>query len=331
MNNIEDRLLEEKVRLSELPIPEELEARLRKALNNANTEKKPNWKAKRSWGIAAVALAVILFAGNQHHALASYIKMLFGFDKAIYDTLIELDEQGMGQALNKQFPLEDGTMLTINGLMSDENQFILYYTLNNPDGLRSYDGFEPAGITGFQTNSEHILRGATTGPTGGVTETKGYVAFDPVSPLAKELTLTYRYRLTESDQQREGQATFPYRPEEALPTKIKQFVTVAVNEQTIIIGTLTATPTMTLIEGTLDLENGPLKQTVLNGGMDLMANGDSMRVFSSSWQSTTGAFSITYEALPENLQSLQLILNKTGETVQIPLHERPTEHSKQKP
>jgi len=38
-----------------------------------------------------------------------------------------------------------------------------------------------------------------------------------------------------------------------------------------------------------------------------------------SWQWTTGAFSMEYEALPEDLQSLQLILKKTGETVQIPV------------
>lgn len=95
-------------------------------------------------------------------------------------------------------------MLTINGLMSDENQFILYYTLSNPNGLRSRDGFDPIGIRGFQTDSQNILGGATSGPTGGVTETKGYVAFDPVSPLAKKLTLSYWYKLPESYQLREG-------------------------------------------------------------------------------------------------------------------------------
>jgi len=318
MSNVEDRLLEEKVRLNELSAPEELEARLRLALNNAVPSRKTKWKIKRSWTIAAAVLAIMLFAGNQYHALAYYSKMLFGFDKAIYDTLSELDKQGKGQELNEQFQLEDGTTLTINGLMSDENQFILYYTLSNPDGLRSYDGFDPIGIKGFQTDSSNIKRGATSGPTGGVTETKGYVAFDPVSPLAKKLTLSYWYKLPESDQRQEGQVTFPYRPDEAMPTKIKQSVNVTVNDQTITIGTITATPTMTLIEGTLALENDHLKQAVLNG-IDLIANGDSVPIFSSSWQYTTGDFSMEFDALPENLHSLQLIVKKTSETVQIPV------------
>ncbi|GAA3409474.1 DUF4179 domain-containing protein [Paenibacillus hodogayensis] len=318
MNNIEDRLLEEKVRLNELSAPEELEARLRKALNTAVPRKKARWNVKRSWGIAAAILVVLLFAGNQYHALAYYGKMLLGFGEAVYDTLNELDKQGKGQALNERFLLEDGTTLTINGLMSDENQFILYYTLSNPNGLRSYDGFDPIGISGFQTDSHHIRSGATSGPTGGVKETKGYVAFDPVSPLAKKLTLSYGYKLPESDQRREGQVTFPYRPDEAMSTKIKQSVKVTVNGQTIIIGTITATPTMTLIEGTLQAENEQLNEAVLNG-MDLIANGASISIFGSLWQPQTGAYSYRYDALPENLQSLELVLKKTGDTVQIPV------------
>lgn len=103
-----------------------------------------------------------------------------------------------------------------------------------------------------------------------------------------------------------------------MPTKIKQSVNVTVNGQTITIGTITATPTMTLIKGTLQAENEQLNQTVLNG-MNLIANGDSVSLFSSSWHPQTGAFSLAYDALPENLQSLQLILKKTGDTVQIPV------------
>lgn len=318
MNNIEDRLLEEKMRLSELSAPEEMEARLRKALNTAAPRTKAIWNVKKSWTITAAVLAVILFAGNQYHALAYYGKMLFGFDEAVYDTLSELDKQGKGQTLNQRFQLEDGTMLTINGLMSDENQFILYYTLNNPNGLRGSDSFFPDGIKGHQTDSHDILNGATSGPTGGVTETKGYVAFDPVSPLTKELTLSYWYKLKESDQRQKGQITFPYRPDEAMPTKIKHSVNVAVNGQTITIGTITATPTMTLIESTLQAENEHLNQAVLNG-IDIIANGDSISLFGGSSHSQTGAFSMYYDALPENLQSLQLILKETGITVEIPV------------
>lgn len=99
MNNIEDRLLEEKVRLSELSAPEELEARLRKALNTAVPRRNAKWNVKRSWTSAAVVLAVMLFAGNQYHALAYYGKMLLGFEEAVYDTLSELDNQGRGRLL----------------------------------------------------------------------------------------------------------------------------------------------------------------------------------------------------------------------------------------
>ncbi|KRE30259.1 DUF4179 domain-containing protein [Paenibacillus sp. Soil522] len=314
MSNIEDRLLEEKVRLSELSAPEELEARLRKALNTVDPRSKAKWNVKRNWRIAAAVLAVMLFASDHYHALAYYGKTLLGFDEVVNGTLSELNEQGKGQTLNEQALLPDGTKLTINGIMSDENQFILYYTLNNPNGLRNYDIFYPLEIKGFQTDSQFQSGGS--GPIEGRTETKGFITFEPVSPLAKELTLTFRGERPGNDQIRE--ITFPYRPDEAMLTKIKQSVNITINNQPITIGTITATPTMTLIEGTLQVENEQLKQAVRNG-IDLIANGDSVPLFSDAWTPRTGAFSLQYDVLPENLQSLQLIFKKTGDTVQIPV------------
>lgn len=323
MSKIEDRLLEEKLRLSELSTPQELEARLRKALNAAVPRRRAIRNVKSGWRIAAAVLAVTLFAGNQYHALAYYGKTLLGFDRVVNGTLGELIKQGKGQTLDEQVQLADGTVLTVDGIMADENQFILYYTLSNPNGLPNDGSFLPTRLKGIRTDSQ--IQTNSWGPTEERTETKGYLTFEPVSPLAKKLTLSYWEELPDSDQRREGQILFPYHPDEAMPTKIKQSVneTLTVESQTITIGTITATPTMTLIEGTLQnqqLNKDFLDEVVLNG-IDLIANGDSIPLSRGDVHRTQDgmAFSLRYDSLPENLHSVQLILKKTGDTVQIPV------------
>ena len=67
--------------------------------------------------------------------LPYYGKKIFGFDEVITGTLKELNNEGMGQIIEKQTKLEDGTDFIINGIITDANQLILYYTLTNPNGI----------------------------------------------------------------------------------------------------------------------------------------------------------------------------------------------------
>jgi hypothetical protein len=195
--------------------------------------------------------------------------------------------------------------------MSDENQIIVYYTLSNPNGFQNYDSFIANRIKGFRTDSR--FTSGASGPIEGSTETKGFFTFEPVSPLAKKLTISY-YDEPAGDQRREKQVTFPYHPDEAMTTKIKQDVNVTVHGKTITIGTITATPTMTLIEGTSQAELG-----VGMSGIDLIANGEKVPQISGESSFLTHTFSMKYNALPENLQSVQLIITKTGDTLEIPV------------
>lgn len=99
-----------------------------------------------------------------------------------------------------------------------------------------------------------------------------------------------------------------------MTTKIRQEVNVTIDGKKITIGTITATPTMTLIEGTSQPELG-----IGMDGIDLIANGESVPQTSGESSFLTHAFSMRYASLPENLQSVQLIIKKTGDTVQIPV------------
>lgn len=99
-------------------------------------------------------------------------------------TLQQLNEQGMGQSIDKKTTLADGTELTINGIMADANQFIVYYTLINPKGLEETgDHFSPSKIEGFLTNSN--IRSGVSLINDEHTEIKGTMTFDSVNPFSK--------------------------------------------------------------------------------------------------------------------------------------------------
>ncbi len=90
----------------------------------------------------------------------------------------------MGQSIDKKTTLADGTELTINGIMADANQFIVYYTLTNPMGLdETKDQFRPFKIEGFLTDS-NVSSGVSL-INEDQTEIKGTMTFDSVSPFSK--------------------------------------------------------------------------------------------------------------------------------------------------
>lgn len=313
MSYIEERLTE--AELSGIKAPEDMEARLRRALEAASGSKIKKAGVKTSWKMAAAIIAITLFAaGNQYHALAYYGKTLLGFDGMLADTLSELSNKGKGQSLNEQVGLIDGTTLTINGLMSDENQIIVYYTLNNPSGIQNggTEQFMPVEIKGFRTKSKYTSGGANTYKDG--TEVKGFITFEPVSPLAKKLTLSYWEKTPGKADRRKGEITVPYHPDEAMATRIKQTIdqSIKADSSSINFANITATPTMTIIKGTVEIENQKQLDRALHG-VELAANGAPVAMTGSLIERQDDGsldFTLKYDALPENLQSLQLSLKE---------------------
>jgi len=323
MSLIEDQLYEEKERLNRLTAPEDMEARLRIALSTAAPGKTADRKLSGAWKLAAAAvLAVMLVGGNQYHALAYYGKTLLGFDGVVNGTLDKLNQQGWGQALGEQVQLADGTLLTVDGIMSDENQLIVYYTLSHPSGLANGDTslITPIGIKGYRTDSH--MQSGSSGPSQDRTEIKGIFTFDPVSPFAKKLTLSYWDESGPGSERHQAHLTFSYHPDEAMPTQIKQSIrqTLTTDDGSISFGSITATPTMTLIEGTLQEGNPNLLDQVING-VELVANGDQVKRFRSDAQRSQNGYTFTlrYESLPEKLDSMQLVLKEHGGKVEIPM------------
>lgn len=309
MSNIEKHLKEEKERLDHMTAPAELEARLRGALENRTPVKKPKRK-KPLFGAAAVALLFMVIVGYHYNGFAYYGKKLFGFDEVITGTLKQLNDDEMGQIIDKQKQLADGTLLTVDGIMTDANQLILYYTLTNPNGLSYEDHLRFYRMTGFLTNSTAV--GGQSLLNEEENEIKGMMSFEPVSPFTKELTLHF------SNQWQNGQfiedtISFPYNPNQAMQTETKQSIrkTVNVDQGNVTFHSITATPTMTVIDGKLQVDNFDRVNYAL-GGIDLVANGEVVQQLGGGSTSTIRGynFDIRFDALPQPLQSLELVIRE---------------------
>lgn len=310
MNEIEKRLAEEKKRLDLVTAPEELESRLRSALNASIPPRQNRFFTLGK--LAAVAIFFMMLVGYNFNAFAYYGKKLLGFDEIISGTLNDLNEKGMGQTIEKKMMLQDGTEFTIDGLMTDANQLILYYTLFNPNGLEetaSFD-FRLEKITGFLTNSQVSSGVSSMNDVG--TEIKGTMHFDPVSPFARKLTI-HIWEPSLIGQGTESSVSFPYNPNKAMQTQIKHSIrkTVNVDKGYIKFQSITATPTATVIEGTLDVENFDRLPLGLHG-IQLIANGEEIEILGSGVKSAIrgSKFYIQFDRLPEQLESLELNVNE---------------------
>ncbi|GIP33411.1 DUF4179 domain-containing protein [Paenibacillus sp. J2TS4] len=310
MNNIEERLADEKKRTDSITAPEELEQRLRSALES--TPPKRTKRIAPIWKITAVSLLFMITVGYHYNGFAFYGKKLLGFDEVMDGTLKERNEEGMGQIIEKQTELHDGTILTINGIMTDANQLVMYYTLSNPNGIDESQGdlFRPSEITGFLTSSRAVS--GTSLINENQTEIKGMKSFEPVSPFSKKLTLHYWQQL-EDGQMTEENLSFPYNPNQAMQTVIKQSIkkTIKVDKGSVTFDSITATPTLTVVEGTLNVKNFDRIDFPLEG-VELIANGTPVQLMGGGSQSLFGGggfkFDIRYDVLPEQLESLELVV-----------------------
>ncbi|KHF39157.1 DUF4179 domain-containing protein [Halalkalibacter okhensis] len=302
MNKIEKKLKEEKQRIDKLEAPSELEERLRTAL----TQTKQRRYSPKKWFIAAIAMFLFFTIGYHYHAFAFYGKKIFGFDEVMNGTLQHLNEEGMGQIIDETYQLHNQAELTIEAVMTDANRMIIYYTVTDDEGNVDHvhdQWFRPRKITGLFTNVHYEGGQWLVNEEG--TELKGTMEFASPSPFSKTLTLHF----WNQDEQVEKTHAFSYDPNQAMQTIIKQKIneTVQVDKGHITFDSIVATPSSTMIEGSLRVDNFDRVNLGLHG-IELVANGHPIDLLgSSSSSSLTGTtFDIRYDALPEELESLIL-------------------------
>lgn len=125
MKRLEDLLGDKKAEFDNLDIPEEMEERLRMALNKKR-------KAYRAPTIVA-ALIIIIIMSYSLDSLAYYGKMLMGYDNILQGSLMKLSAEGRGQEISKSVVFSDGTKVTIDWLVFDKNQLVVLSTIESPN------------------------------------------------------------------------------------------------------------------------------------------------------------------------------------------------------
>lgn len=307
MNEIENLLSTEKKQLDNITVPKELEEVLKTALK----KQRNSFQLLTPWKLTAAAVILLLFSSYHYNAFAYYGKKILGFDTVSTNTINELNNAGNGQKIEQSYMLDNGTEFTINGIISDSNQLLIYYTLKNENGLDEFSQeVDPFKIKGLFTDSNFESSIAQTDNNN--TELKGMMKFEPASAFAKKLKLSF-FHTSKSGQMEMSTITFPYNPNKALQTIAKLTIkkTVKVDEGTITFDSLQATPTSTVVKGTLNVKNFDRLELGLNSIL-LFANDTKLEQLGSSITSTiTGTkFEIEYDALPKNTTILDLTIKK---------------------
>lgn len=283
---------EKRKELEQLQTPVDFEARLRSKLAEVPSKK----KRLSPWLIVA-AIFCIAFASWSYPALAFYGKTLFGYEELMTKSIQQLNEEGYGQRINKSIELEDGTVITIEGIMSDLNQFELYYSIEG-DGNEVFNEMMFNEVTGLFTNAS--AESGIFDPT----DNKGVQKFESVSAFAKKLNLEFYYK------QEKYSLEFPYDANKAVSTTIKKKLN---KNFTFDFGTLKfkalyATKGTTRLEGTLKEQTDRRIQYDLSQ-IILVADGKELTMLSSGMESrvpTGYQFDINYEVLPSDIKNLAI-------------------------
>lgn len=304
---------EMKQNLESISVPADLEARLKAKLDAVPQKKKKPNIAKR-WALTIAAVLTIGFVSINYQVIAFYGKTFIGYDELLTDSIKKLNEEGYGQPVKKKIQLHDGKTFEIEGIMSDLNQFELFYKVTG-DGNDFSENFSFADLHGFWTKGDGSY---------GIFNPKmnrGILGFNPVSPFAKKLTLTFTYK------EKDYELTFPYKASQSVPTTLKKRINKSFKFGfgEVKIKKISATNGTTRIEGEIkDKTNRSISYDLSQ--IVLLADGKEIEDITSNINSSLfgkSEFDVTYQGIPENTKELSIVVKKFNdmETInkEIPL------------
>lgn len=128
MVRLEQLLYEEKERLDNIQVPDNIEEKLGMALDDRSSNRK-----RRPYLITAAVVVMIFLLSYNMDTLAFYAKKFVGYDNVMSEGLQELNNSGRGQFINKTHSFNDGVSVTLDGVMLDANCLVLFYMIKSPN------------------------------------------------------------------------------------------------------------------------------------------------------------------------------------------------------
>lgn len=317
MSEVEKILSDKKLEIDKIKVPDELEDRLRSALENASVKKRKEYK----WilKVASLIIAVIL-VGYNIDTLAFYGKKLMGFDEVMTDTLKELNEMGKGQVIDKSYTFKNGVKVTLDGAMLDDNQLLLFYSIKNQKG--EIDKFNIEGNTQIEgALGKHYMRSGEGKMNDSKTEIKWKSEFEKPNLLEKKLK--WSFALREGNKIETGEISFILDKNKAMGHTLKKNISesIKVDQGSIKFDSIVASPTATYIKGTIqnifELAKGELTgEGFRPSSLDikLVANGKEVQVQGGGMSTNMNGikFDSKFDALPKDLKTLQIKLASFG-------------------
>ncbi|MFB5678433.1 DUF4179 domain-containing protein [Paenibacillus terreus] len=313
MKTIEEKLQEHKQMMRTVKAPSDLEGRLRNALENVPVKRR-NQNRAVTW-IASSAAALLLIVGTyQYPAFAYYGGKLFNTAELSSLNFAELAEQGYGQIVNQSKTLDDGTVITINGVIADDNGLLMYYTIDRPAGsIFDNNGSFRYGVNkiqGFLTDSSP--KEGSGNHSKDETHFEGVYKFDPVSPFSRTLTVTFSEWL-DNGERALYPISFNFEANRAMKSLLKEDISksVSVDQGTVYYDSITASPTSTIVKGhyEMDYEGYPR----FSGTTKLYVNGTEVK----SWgmrgdrftEESIPGFELDFDVLPtDKVETVELVL-----------------------
>ncbi|MGO4548636.1 DUF4179 domain-containing protein [Paenibacillus sp. 2TAB23] len=318
MKTIEERLQEHKQTLNIVQAPSKLEGRLRYALEQVPTKKRKRNKAM-TWAASSAAALLLIVGTYQYPAFAYYGGKLLNKIELSSLSFSEVAEQGYGQTVNKSKTLDDGTVISINGVIADDNGMLMYYTIDRPAGSVFKDDstfrYGVGNMHGFLTNS-NPKEGSGGNLTDDMTHFDGVYKFEPVSPFARTLTVAFSERL-ENGEVASYPISFKFDANKAMNSLLKEDISksVAVDQGKVYYESITASPTSTVVKGHYEMDNEEFPR--FPGKTKLYVNGTEVKSWGmqSSRDGKKGipGFELEFDVLPtDKLETIELVLENFG-------------------
>ena len=319
MREVEEMLRNKKLELDNLEVPEELEGRLKNAL-----AKEPlSHKSKISWRLKLASFIILtILIGYNFDTLAYYGKKLVGFEPVMSSTLKELNELGKGQLINKSYTFKNGIIVTLDGIMVDDNQLLLFYTEKSSKGKVDQNGIESfmtlKGIVG-----NHNMRSGSGKSNEENTEIKWVMEFN--APYFFEKNLKWQFQLGQGTKAEKGEIDFTLDRNKAMGHSLKMNInkTIDLDSRKISFDSILASQTTTVIKGTIEnilelakdqIAGERVRPEMLN--IKLIANGIELQAQGSSMSTDMKGikFDSRFEPLPKDLKNLQIkLVNFAGD------------------
>ncbi|MEW9122614.1 MAG: DUF4179 domain-containing protein [Thermotaleaceae bacterium] len=315
MKDIEELFQKKQSEVNSLQAPPQLEERLRNALSTKKRKKGNRW-------IAVILIGVLLFSYH-FDAIAFYSKKILGYEEIMSETLRDLNELGAGQDVNKSYTFKNGMVVTIEGIMVDHSQLLLFYTIRDPKGkiedadlhMVHYNTW----LGGYHINSGQGILSEDN------KEIKNIATFDP--PKAFTKTLRFSFPLRHEENYEEGVITVQLDRRKAMGFRIKQRInqTMIIDGSRVHFETIIATPTQTIVSGSIGSPVDLVKE-VLSGERarfeietEIFADGEPINQLGGGMRTDSKGitFHSRFDALPKEIKSLEISLKELTKTKDI--------------